>query len=237
MHSLWVVGLVLAELLPPASPHLVPHPLIVSGENDQQQELGLAGTPTLLVPIFTRCTGTCPLTAVALNEAMSQMPERFRVVLLSFDTADTAEDLRHFRRRLGLPSNWLVLRAIDGKATREFFDDLDFHFMKTAAGFDHPNQTFVFSAKGIWAATFSGDPSSRDELDSARRRAVAADNPTALRRLRDWLSRPEAWIALAFAGFLLSFGVILLVARSTKNRSTAPTLLPSRPAQPNKNLP
>ena len=82
MHSLWVVGLVLAELLPPASPHLVPHPLIVSGENDQQQELGLAGTPTLLVPIFTRCTGTCPLTAVALNEAMSQMPERFRVVLI-----------------------------------------------------------------------------------------------------------------------------------------------------------
>src|SRR5215471_9824279 len=169
MHGLWVAGLVLAELLPPARLREKPRRLAVVDEKNQVQELRLDGAPTLLEPIFTRCTGTCPLTAVALKEALAGGPEGFRVVLLSFDAEDDVKDLRDFRERLGLPSEWLVVRAIDGKAAREFFDDLDFHFMKIAAGFDHPNQTFVFSPGGIWAATLSGTPWSKQELDSARR--------------------------------------------------------------------
>jgi len=232
MSGLWVVGLVLAELLPPARPHLAPRHLAVVDEKNQVEELRLAGGPTLLVPIFTRCMGTCPLVAASLNEAAAQLPDRFRVVLLSFDTADVAEDLLEFRHRLGLPSDWLVLRGVDGKATREFFDGLDFHFMKTATGFEHPNQTFVFSPKGVWAATFSGTPSSKGELESAHRWAVATDDLTASNRLLEWLSRPEAWIALAFAGFVVSLGAILLVARRQRGRFAAPTLLSPRAAHP-----
>ena len=233
MHGFWVAGLVLAELLPPAKLRQMPRRLAVVDEKNQVQELRLAGAPTLLEPIFTRCTGTCPLIAVALKEALTGGPEGFRVVLLSFDAEDDAKDLRDFRERLSLPSEWLVVRAIDGKAAREFFDDLDFHFMKIAAGFDHPNQTFVFSPSGIWAATLSGTPWSKQELDSARRRAVAADDATASHRLFDWLSRPESWIALAFTGFVLSFGGILLVTRSNKARSTAASR--PEPATPDEN--
>jgi cytochrome oxidase Cu insertion factor (SCO1/SenC/PrrC family) len=208
-----VAGLVLAELLPPASPGLAPRNLAVLDDQDQRQDLLVAGAPTLLVPIFTRCAGSCPLTAVALKEATAEAPTRSRVLLLSFDTEDTAADLRDFRERLDLPSKWLLVRSIDGAATRELLDDLDFHFMKTDRGFDHPNQTFVFSPNGIWAATFSGNPSSKGELDSALRRALAADDPSAVRRLRDWLIRPEAWIALACVGVGLSLATILLLAR------------------------
>jgi cytochrome oxidase Cu insertion factor (SCO1/SenC/PrrC family) len=210
---------------------MVPRSLAVQDDHDQRQDLRPAGMPTLLVPIFTRCTGTCPLTALALKQAMAGAPSRFRVVLLSFDTDDAAADLRSFRERLNLPFEWLLVRSIDAAATREFFDQLDFHFMKTASGFDHPNQTFVFSPNGGWAATFSGDLSSKAELESARRRAMAADDPTALSRLRDWLIRPEAWIVLACCGVGLSVVVILLLARRDRARSSSPAHFPSRSAQ------
>jgi hypothetical protein len=59
--------------------------------------------------------------------------------------AEDAKDLRDFRERLGLPAEWLLVRSADGAATRAFLDELDFHFMKAGGGFDHPNQTFVFS--------------------------------------------------------------------------------------------
>jgi len=211
-----IAGLVLAELLPPARPGLAPRNLAVLDDHDQRQDLRVAGAPSLLVPIFTRCAGSCPLAVVALKQATAGSPARFRVLLLSFDTEDTAADLRDFRERLDLPSEWLLVRSIDATATRELLDDLDFHFMKTGRGFDHPNQTFVFSPNGVWAATFSGNLSSKEELESALQRALAADDLSVLRKLGNWLIRPEAWIALACAGVVLSVAAILLLARRGK---------------------
>lgn len=221
MSSVWVMSLVLAELLPPARPDLPTRSLAVLDEHDRRQDLGTAGQPTLLLPIFTRCAGTCPLTAVALKQAMPGGPSDFRVVLLSFDPEDVATDLRRFRQQLDLPSEWLVVRTIDAAATRELLDDLEFRVMNTGSGFNHPDQTFVFSPKGRWAATVSGPPS-KDELRAAHRRAMAADDRTAPRRLRAWLIRPEAWIALACAGFGCSVAAVLLLARRAKPGSTSP---------------
>src|SRR5678815_5125987 len=70
MSGFWVMSLILAELLPPARPGLVPRSLAILDEHDLHQNLGTAGEPTLLVPIFTRCSGSCPLTAVALKQAI-----------------------------------------------------------------------------------------------------------------------------------------------------------------------
>jgi cytochrome oxidase Cu insertion factor (SCO1/SenC/PrrC family) len=221
MSSVWVISLILAELLPPAQPGLVPRSLAVLDEQDRPQNFGTAGEPTLLVPIFTRCDGSCPVTAVALKQAMPGASADFRVVLLSFDPRDTAADLRSFRKRLDLPSEWLVVRSTDAKASRELFDDLDFRVMNSGGGFNHADQTFVFSPKGLWAATLSGPPS-KEELSSARRRALAADDRTGSRRLGAWLIRPEAWILLACAGFGLSLAAVLLLARRDRAGSTAP---------------
>jgi|GEM_PF-2192495 hypothetical protein len=221
MSSFWLMSLILAELLPPAQPGLVPRSLAVLDEQDRHQNFGTAGRPTLLVPIFTRCAESCPLTAVAVKQAMPGPSADFRVVLLSFDPKDTAADLRGFRRRLDLPSQWLVVRSIDAAATRELFDDLEFRVMNSGGGFNHADQTFVFSPKGLWAATLSGPPS-EEELSSAHRRALAADDGTASQRLASWLIRPETWIVLACAGFGVSLAAVLLLARRAKGGSTAP---------------
>src|SRR5262249_46144219 len=221
MSSFWLMSLILAELLPPAQPGFLPRSLAVLDEQDRQQNFGTAGKPTLLVPIFTRCAGSCPLTAVALKQAMPGASADFRVVLLSFDPKDTAADLRRFRGRLDLPSEWLVVRSIDAAASRELFDDLDFRVMNSGEGFNHADQTFVFSPGGLWAATLSGPPS-KEDLSSAHRRALAADDRTASRRLGAWLIRPEAWIVLACAGFGFSLAAVLLLARRAKAGSTAP---------------
>jgi cytochrome oxidase Cu insertion factor (SCO1/SenC/PrrC family) len=212
MSGFWLMGLILAELLPPAQPGLVPRSLAVLDEQDRHQNFATVGEATLLVPIFTRCGGSCPLTAVALKQAMRGASVDFRVVLLSFDPRDSGADLRNFRERLGLPLEWLLVRSVDAAASRQLLDSLDFQVMNTGPGFNHPDQTFVFSPKGLWAATLSGPPST-EELKSAHRRALAADDRTAGQRLDAWLIRPEAWIVLACAGFGFSFAAILLLAR------------------------
>ena len=207
-----------AALLPPESTRALPRDFLVSNEEDQRQDLRslAAGAPTLLLPIFTRCSGTCPLTALVLKEALGKARAPFRVVVFSFDAEDGARDLKDFRERFGLPAEWLLVRSGDGAATRSFLDELDFHFAKASGGFDHPNQTFVFSPAGTWAATFAGTAFPKDEFESAWRRALAADDPSAAQRLGTWLLRPEAWILLACAGMGLSVVAIALLARRVR---------------------
>jgi cytochrome oxidase Cu insertion factor (SCO1/SenC/PrrC family) len=214
---LWLAlsGAASAGLLSPERPRSLPQSLTVSDELDARHELSAleAGAPALLLPIFTRCTGTCPMTAHDLKEALAKTRVPFRVIVFSFDAGDAARDLRDFRERFALPADWRLVRSGDGAATRAFLDELDFHFMKTSEGFDHPNETFVFSAKGFWAATLTGSAFPLPELDGAFRRAVLADDPTALQRLRAWLVRPEAWILLACAGVAMALLAILFLAR------------------------
>lgn len=214
-------GAARASLLPPERAQSLPRGLMASDERDQRRDLGAtaAGAPALLLPIFTRCSGTCPLTAVLLKQALENARAPFRVVVFSFDGEDGARDLAGFRERFHLPADWVLLRSGDAAATRAFFDGLDFHFMKAAGGFDHPNQTFVFSPRGAWAATLAGAAFSGGELEEAWRRALAADDPAASRRLAAWLIRPEAWIVLACAGLALSLAAILLVQRRSRSRS------------------
>lgn len=209
------------ELLAPSNPGLRPPSLLVSDELDRRGDLlGPASKePTLLLPIFARCAGICPMTAHVLKDALAAGRPPFRVVVLSFDPEDTARSLKEFRAQ-GLPADWRMVRSPDGAAARAFFDSLDFHYMKTAGGFDHPNATFVLSPRGRWAGTFSGSSFPEKELERAYRRALAADDPSLAGRLPPRLNRPEAWILLAGAGLCLSIAVIVLaVLRSRRRRA------------------
>jgi cytochrome oxidase Cu insertion factor (SCO1/SenC/PrrC family) len=211
-------GLASAELLPPARAGGVPRNLAVLDEENQRRDLPAMGAPALLLPIFTRCSGSCPVTAVLLKEALASAHTHFRVVVISFDAQDTAEDMKSFRQRLGLPSTWLLVRSADDAASRTFLDDLDFHLRISERGFDHPNETFVLSSRGVWAATFVGASFPEAELETALKRAIAADDPAVAQKLGAWLIRPEAWISLACAGVGASCLVLLLFGRSSNRR-------------------
>ena len=215
VFSLLVCGAASAELLPPERSHSLPAGFRVLDENDASHDLRdlTAGAPSLLLPVFTRCTGTCPMTTVYLKQALEKAEVAFRVVVLSFDTEDAAKDLREFRERFALPARWPVVRSADGGATRAFLDQLDFHVMKANGGFDHPNQTFVFSPAGGWAGTLAGATFPADELRTALARAWSADDPGAVQKARNWLIRPEAWILLACAGVAISLAAMLLTRR------------------------
>jgi cytochrome oxidase Cu insertion factor (SCO1/SenC/PrrC family) len=217
--ALWLAAAAPASavLLPPGTPTPL-RPFIVLDESDRAQDLRSlsAGTPRLLVPIFTRCGGTCPLTALLLKEALAKTAVGFRVVVLSFDPADSASDLKRFRTRLALPADWMLVRATDAAKTRAFFDDVGFRLRKAEGGFDHPNQTFVFSAEGVWTGTFAGSAFTDDEIRAAWRWALSSSHPTVLGHLAAWIVRPEAWIAIACLGLGLTFGAIRFVARRTR---------------------
>jgi len=214
---LWSGAAFAAALLPAERPEPLPR-LTVSDDQETRHELRdlPAGEPALLLPVFTRCTGTCPMTAHFLKEALATAQAPFRVVVLSFDPEDTAQNLRDFRERFALPSAWLVVRSGDAAATRAFLDGLDFHFMKSSGGFDHPNETFVFSPGGAWAATLTGATFAKDSLEAAWQRALAADDRRPLQRLRAWLLRPEAWILIACAGLGAAVIAVLLLARKAR---------------------
>jgi len=218
--SLLLGGSAAADLLPSERASVLPRGLIVADEQDARLELRVlaAGAPALLLPVFTRCSGTCPLTALLLKKALGEANAPFRVIVLSFDPEDAANDLREFRERFALPPGWRLVRSDDAAAIRRLLDGLDFHFMKTSGGFDHPNQTFVFSAKGEWAATLQGTDPSRSELETAFARALAAGDPAPLSRVRAWLIRPATWILCASAGLLASL-VTIVLARNAKRLS------------------
>ena len=204
------IGMI-AALVAPASSRDLPGGLAVADEADQQSDLRdlLLGEPALLLPVFTRCTGTCPMTAVRLKEALAKARAPFRVAVLSFDPDDRATDLKEFRQRFDLPARWHLLRATDAAATRDFLGSLGFRFMRSGGGYNHPDETFVFSPAGAWSATFTGSAFSTDDLEAAGRRGFL-------------LIRPEAWIALACVGLAISGIAIAIFARRARYSPASP---------------
>jgi len=213
-------SLLLAALLPASRPAPLPA-LAVLDEQDASRELRVigAGAPRLLLPVFTRCTGTCPMTAVFLKQALAKADAPFRVVVFSFDPADTAADLRDFRQRFALPEEWAVVRSGDPGATKSFLDGFEFRFMRAGEGFDHPNETFVLSPAGSWTATLTGTSFDDKDLRAAWARAAAADQGRVLSSLLAWLVRPEAWILFACAGLSSSL-MAIVIARKRMSRSS-----------------
>ena len=108
---------------------------------------------------------------------------------------------------------WADTTLANNKYARAFLDQLDFHFMKTGTGFDHPNATFVFSPRGAWAASLTGATFAAADLTAAWGRALSADDPSPFRKVAVWLIRPAAWVLLACIGLTISIAAIVLARR------------------------
>lgn len=163
--------------------------------------------PVMLLPAYTRCQGSCPLTVRALLKATSTPAKTdYRVILLSFDVHDTAEDLRHFRKHESIPDTWQLVRSTDGAALRKFLDTFSYSFMQSQSGFEHPSQLLFLSEGLEWKGNLSGTELTAEELEEALAR-------THWSHLRTLASRPESWLAVGLFGLICGLVVTFVAVR------------------------
>ncbi len=221
-------GVARAELLPALKAGLVPQGVSVIDEQDQKQDLRqiLVGPqPVLLLPVFTKCLGSCPVMVHALKKALQQPSTRapFRVVIFDFDSGDRAADLKRFRQEVELPADWIFVRSSADGATRDFFDQFDYHFMREGGGFNHPNQAFILSAQGKWTGIWLGSAYSASLLKTGFDQAFSADHPNFASRVSAILGRTENWVLFGMAGFLVGLVVVAAIFVRYWSRRTRPS--------------
>jgi|ERR1035441_406093 cytochrome oxidase Cu insertion factor (SCO1/SenC/PrrC family) len=185
------------------------------------EELRAAGTgPVIVLPVYTRCTMSCPILARMLVQQTAQLGggTPYRVLIFSFDPGDDTEALRQFRAQKKLPPAWVLVRS--GAADIRRFCDF-FHYSVLTEGpvMIHTNQMFLLDHALEWRATFIDENWDAADLRSWMRRA---ESPGVL----EWFAmNPEMMVYMGFGGLLLSFMVILgtlvLRPRSLSRRVTA----------------
>jgi cytochrome oxidase Cu insertion factor (SCO1/SenC/PrrC family) len=179
-----------------------------------------AGFPVILLPIYTRCRTACVANVDQLKKALADSsadPRQFRVLLFSFDSAETPSTLAKFRRRERVPLAWSV-----GTASQSDIDALlgsiGFQYGKAGTEFSHPNLLIFLDsnlriAKWIYGTDYSG----RD-VDGALNVASGGS---------DWVGQHSEWLyaVLLFAGSLLcvalAYYVLQLIVLRRATRKAA----------------
>src|ERR1043166_2903568 len=156
------------------------------------------GFPVILLPVYTRCRTACVANVDQLKKALADSsadPRQFRVLLFSFDSAETPGSLARYRARENIPLAWSV-----GTASQTDIDALlesiGFQYGKAGTEFAHPNLLmFLDSNLRIAKWIYGTDYSSRD-IDAALKIAAGES---------DWIGQHSEWLyaLLLFAGSLL----------------------------------
>ena len=168
-------------------------------------ELRAAGSgPVLVLPVYTRCTMSCPVLARMLIQQTAQISGGlpYRVLIFSFDPGDDAQALRQFRAQKNLPAAWILVRS--GAADiRRFCDFFHYTVMTEGAVMIHTNQMFLLDRNFQWRATFIDQSWSAADLRTWINRAESPG-------LFGWLAmNPEVLVFAGFGGLLLSLMLIL----------------------------
>lgn len=158
--------------------------------------------PVLFLPLFTRCSSSCPTLLHRLEESLAfdASASRVRVFMFSFDPTETPATLFAFRSTSRIPGDWRLARA-DQAATRVLLQYLNYPVMSRGSVFIHPSEIFVLDDALRWRWTLGGiDWSSKDLSEVIER----SGSPNFVSRIE---GRPEAiaWMALA-----LTIGSIFL---------------------------
>jgi cytochrome oxidase Cu insertion factor (SCO1/SenC/PrrC family) len=170
-------------------------------------ELRSAGSgPVIVLPVYTRCTMSCPILARMLVQQTAQlsggMP--FRVLIFSFDPGDDAKALRQFRAQKNLPASWLLVRSQPADIQR-FCDFFHYSVMTEGPIMIHTNQMFLLDHTLEWRATFVDEDWNAAELRTWMKR-VESPGPFA------WLTtNPDLLVFAGFGGVLLSLILVLTV--------------------------
>ncbi len=164
------------------------------------------GFPVILLPIYTRCRTACIANVDQLKNALADSsadPRQFRVLLFSFDSAETPSTLARYRTRENIPLGWSV-----GTASQTDIDALlesiGFQYGKAGTEFAHPNLLIFLDsnlriAKWIYGTDYSGG-----DVDVALKVASGES---------DWIGEHSEWLyaLLLFAGSLLGVALAYYV--------------------------
>lgn len=114
----------------------------------------LAGKPIVLSLIYTSCHHVCPLitqnlekTVAIARDALGE--DAFTVVTIGFDwQVDTPEQMRVYAssRRIN-DKDWHFLSG-DAQAIESITQDVGFHYVASAKGYDHLSQTTIIDGSG-----------------------------------------------------------------------------------------
>lgn len=118
-----------------------------------------SGKPLVLIPVFTSCPLTCPMILkdfqASWNDAKIAMAGAgAKVVVVSFDPADTRAAFKKLVARQKLPRDWIYAVASPGigfKELESLLAELDFRYFKLTGqggGFAHPAGAYIFDGKG-----------------------------------------------------------------------------------------
>lgn len=193
-----------------AIPALQPTPIPdvpVLGEKSQPtslravlQETGSG--PVVLLPIFTRCSGSCPTLTRKLEAGLAAMKSSkpYRVVVISFDPLETDESLRLYRARERMPVDWMLVRT-QGNDIQGFLNFFRYSVMNEEGTLVHPSEIFLLDGGLTWRWTLAGESWTQQELATAMERTRAPG-------LSAWLqAHPERLAWTGFAGLIVSMGV------------------------------
>jgi protein SCO1/2 len=179
-----------------------------------------AGFPVVLLPIYTRCRTACIANVDQLKKALADSsadPRQFRVLLFSFDSAETPSTLSKFRTRESLPLAWSVGMASQSDIDA-LLESIGFQYGKAGTEFSHPNLLiFLDSNLRIAKWMYGTDYSGRD-VDLALK--IAAGET-------DWIGQHSEWLyaVLLFAGSLLcvalAYYVLQLIVLRRATRKAA----------------
>jgi protein SCO1/2 len=122
----------------------VPDVRILTAEGEQSLRALSAGRPLLVGLVFTRCAGVCSPFVGSLKAAVGAVGgagRDYRVLLLSFDPRDTADDMEALAARHGLRAadGWVLGWAAPGEV-RALADAIGFWWRwdEGRGQFDHP---------------------------------------------------------------------------------------------------
>jgi protein SCO1/2 len=157
-----------------------------------------AGFPVVLLPIYTRCRTACIANVDQVKKAIADSsadPRQFRVLLFSFDSAETASTLARYRTRENIPLAWSVGTASQSDIDA-LLESIGFQYGKAGTEFSHPNLVIFLDsnlriAKWIYGTDYSG----RD-VDLGLKIAAGES---------DWIGQHSEWLyaLLLFGGSLL----------------------------------
>jgi protein SCO1/2 len=191
----------------------VPRVWLIDEHGDTLRVGDLAGSPLIVSPVFTTCPHICPAITASLVSALDGVGgvgETFNVLTVSFDPADTADELRAYREKTAMPPQW-VLSSGHPDQVGPFLEALDFQYVTLpGGGFGHANVVAFLTPELTVSGYLHGLMYTTDEVKAALR--VAAGRRPLVESARPWL------IGLAFLALLVTALVIVATAR----RSSSP---------------